>query len=143
FVQAARFDRLGVFSYSDEDTSGSFHLDRKVDARAIYNRKRRLMSLQRKISRAKNRELVGRELPVLVEGPSADSDLVWEARLSTQAPDIDGVCYISDPGEQPLRAGDIRTMRIVKAHDYELTGELIGELTGRAARPNALLFQIA
>ncbi len=101
------------------------------------------MSLQRKISRAKNRELVGRELPVLVEGPSADSELVWEARLSTQAPDIDGVCYISDPGEQPLRAGEIRTMRIVKAHDYELTGELIGELTGRAARPNASLFQIA
>ena len=138
-VEAARFDRLGVFSYSDEDTSGSFHLDGKVDARTIYNRKRRLMSLQRKISRAKNRELVGRELPVLVEGPSADSELVWEARLSTQAPDIDGVCYISDPGEQPLRAGEIRTMRIVKAHDYELTGELIGQ----AARPDALLFQIA
>src|SRR6266851_3202103 len=139
FVEAARFDRLGVFSYSDEDTSGSFHLDGKVDARAIYNRKRRLMGLQRKISRAKNRELVGRELPVLVEGPSADSELVWEARLSTQAPDIDGVCYISDPGEQPLRAGEIRTMRIVKAHDYELTGELIDQ----PARPDTLLFQIA
>lgn len=139
FVEAARFDRLGVFSYSDEDTSGSFHLDGKVDARTIYNRKRRLMGLQRKISRAKNRELVGRELPVLIEGPSADSELVWEARLSTQAPDIDGVCYISDPGEQPLRAGDFRTMRIVKAHDYELTGEL----TGRPARPDALFFQIA
>ena len=139
FVEAARFDRLGVFSYSDEDTSGSFHLDNKVDARAIYNRKRRLMSLQRKISRAKNRELVGREFPVLVEGPSADSELVWEARLSTQAPDIDGVCYISDPGDQPLRAGEIRTMRIVKAHDYELTGELIDQ----PARPSALLFQIA
>jgi ribosomal protein S12 methylthiotransferase len=139
FVEAARFDRLGVFSYSDEDTSGSFHLDGKVDARTIYNRKRRLMGLQRKISRAKNRELVGRELPVLVEGPSADSELVWEARLSTQAPDIDGVCYISDPGEQPLRAGEIRTMRIVKAHDYELTGELIDQ----PARPAALLFQIA
>jgi ribosomal protein S12 methylthiotransferase len=139
FVEAARFDRLGVFSYSDEDTSGSFHLDGKVDARTIYNRKRRLMGLQRKVSRAKNRELVGRELPVLVEGPSADSELVWEARLSTQAPDIDGVCYISDPGEQPLRAGEIRTMRIVKAHDYELTGELIDQ----PARPSALLFQIA
>jgi ribosomal protein S12 methylthiotransferase len=139
FVEAARFDRLGVFSYSDEDTSGSFHLDGKVDARDIYNRKRRLMSLQRKISRAKNRELVGRELPVLVEGPSADSELVWEARLSTQAPDIDGVCYVSDPGEQPLRAGEIRTMRIVKAHDYELTGELIDQ----PARRDALLFQIA
>ena len=139
FVQAARFDRLGVFSYSDEDTSASFHLDGKVDARTIYNRKRRLMSLQRKISRARNRELVGRERRVLVEGPSADSELVWEARLATQAPDIDGVCYISDPGEQPLRAGEFRTMRIVQAHDYELTGELIDQ----PARSGKHLVQIA
>jgi ribosomal protein S12 methylthiotransferase len=71
FVKAARFDRLGVFSYSDEETSASFHLDGKVDARTIYNRKRRLMSLQRKISLAANRKLVGREATVLVEGPSA------------------------------------------------------------------------
>jgi ribosomal protein S12 methylthiotransferase len=139
FVQAAQFDRLGVFSYSDEDTSKSFDLDAKVDARTIYNRKRHLMSLQRKISRAKNRTLVGREFQVLVEGPTEDSELVWEARLSTQAPDIDGVCYISDPGESPLRSGEFRTMRIVEAHDYELTGELIDS----PAQPSESLFQIA
>jgi ribosomal protein S12 methylthiotransferase len=127
FVQAAQFDRLGVFSYSDEDTNASFHLDGKVDARTIYNRKRRLMSLQRKISRTRNRALIGREFPVLVEGPSADSELVWQARLSTQAPEIDGVCYISDPGEHPLNAGEIRTMRITAAHDYDLTGELVDQ----------------
>jgi ribosomal protein S12 methylthiotransferase len=125
FVEAARFDRLGVFSYSDEDTSASFQLDGKLDARTIHNRKRRLMSLQRKISRARNRELIGQVLPVLVEGPSADSELVWQARLSTQAPEIDGVCYISDPGDSPLHAGEIRRMRITEAHDYDLTGELI------------------
>jgi ribosomal protein S12 methylthiotransferase len=125
FVQAAQFDRLGVFSYSDEDTSKSYALDAKVGARAIYNRKRRLMSLQKKVSRAKNRTLVGKEFRVLVEGPTEESELVWQARLPTQAPDIDGVCYISDPGESPLRAGEMRTMRIVKSHDYELTGELI------------------
>jgi len=139
FVQAAKFDRLGVFSYSDEDTSKSFDLDAKVDARTIYNRKRHLMSLQRKISRAKNRTLIGQEFQVLVEGPTEDSELVWEARLSTQAPDIDGVCYISDPGESPLRSGDFRTMRIVEAHDYELTGELID----MPVQPREQLFQIA
>jgi ribosomal protein S12 methylthiotransferase len=139
FVEVAQFDRLGVFSYSDEDSSKSFELDGKVDARTIYNRKRRLMSLQRKISRAKNRKLVGHEFPVLVEGPTEESELVWQARLATQAPDIDGVCYISDPGEQPLRAGEIRTMRIVQAHDYELTGEL----TDEPARSRQPLFQIA
>ncbi len=125
FVKAAQFDRLGVFSYSDEDSSASFALDAKVGAKEIYNRKRHLMAIQRKISRARNRELVGREFPVLVEGPSADSELVWHARLATQAPSIDGVCYISDPGEHPLEAGQIRRMRVTKAHDYDLTGELL------------------
>ncbi len=124
FVKAAQFDRLGVFSYSDEDSSASFALDAKVGAREIYDRKRRLMAIQRKISRARNRALVGREFPVLVEGPSPDSELVWQARLASQAPGIDGVCYISDPGEYPLEAGQIRRMRITKAHDYDLTGEL-------------------
>jgi ribosomal protein S12 methylthiotransferase len=133
FVQAAQFDRLGVFSYSDEDSSKSYELDAKVDGKSIYNRKRHLMALQRKISRARNRQLIGQELPVLVEGPSADSDLVWQARLSTQAPEIDGVAYISDPGEHPLRSGEIRKMRITEAHDYDLTGELVDEpIAGRA-----------
>ena len=62
---------------------------------------------------------------MLVEGPSADTELVWQARLSTQAPEIDGVCYITDPGEAPLRPGEFRRMRITEAHDYDLTGELV------------------
>jgi ribosomal protein S12 methylthiotransferase len=73
---------------------------------------------------------------VLIEGPSADSELVWQARMATQAPDIDGVCYISDPGESPLRAGEFRRMRITKAHDYDLTGELA---PAPEARPAALV----
>jgi len=124
FVEAAEFDRLGVFGYSDEETSESYHLDGKVDRRTIYHRKRRLMALQRKISRRRNRALVGRELPVLIEGPSPDSGLVWQARLETQAPDIDGVCYVGDPGPRAPRAGQFRRMRITKAHDYDLVGDL-------------------
>jgi ribosomal protein S12 methylthiotransferase len=86
FVQAAQFDRLGVFSYSDEETSQSFHLDGKVEKGAIYRRKRKLMALQRGISKARNKQLIGREFPVLVEGPSKETELLWEARLATQAP---------------------------------------------------------
>ncbi|HWZ33081.1 MAG TPA: 30S ribosomal protein S12 methylthiotransferase RimO [Bryobacteraceae bacterium] len=140
FVKTAQFDRLGVFSYSDEDTCASFHLDGKVDARTIYNRKRALMALQRRISRARNQQLVGSEVPVLVEGPSADSELVWQARLSTQAPEIDGVCYISDPGDRPLRAGEMRRLRITEAHDYELTGSIV-DLPVATPRPE--LVQLA
>jgi len=137
FAEAAQLDRLGVFSYSDEDSSKSYELDGKVAAGAISKRKRQLMSLQRKISRAKNRQLVGSEMQVLVEGPSADSELVWEARMPTQAPDIDGICYISDPGEYPLTAGEFRTMRIVKSHDYDLTGDLIDEPSPVAQRTSS------
>ncbi len=125
FVKAANFDRLGVFAYSDEETSASFHLDAKVDKRAIQNRKRKLMALQRRISKNRNQQLIGRELPVLVEGSSRETELLWEARLSTQAPEIDGVCYINDFGPGEPRAGEMRTLRITEAHDYDLVGELI------------------
>jgi ribosomal protein S12 methylthiotransferase len=125
FVRAARFDQLGVFSYSDEDTSASYRLDAKVDARTIYNRKRRLMALQRRISKGRNKTMVGSEADVLVEGPSSETDLLWQARLSTQAPEIDGVCLINDFGDVPPRPGEMRRMKITEAHDYDLVGELI------------------
>jgi ribosomal protein S12 methylthiotransferase len=124
FVKAAQFDRLGVFSYSDEDTSASFQLDAKVDARAIYQRKRKLMALQRRISKSRNRRMIGREVDVLIEGPSQETDLLWQARMSTQAPEIDGFCYVNDfEGAEPRR-GEIRRMRITEAHDYDLIGTL-------------------
>jgi ribosomal protein S12 methylthiotransferase len=125
FVEAARFDRLGVFAYSDEETSGSFQLDAKVGKRDIYNRRRHLMAVQRRISRASNRRLVGREVEVLVEGTSAESDLLWQARMSTQAPDIDGVCYLTDPGEVAPRPGQLRRLRVTAAQDYDLEGALV------------------
>ena len=125
FVEAARFDNLGVFTYSDEDTSASFRLDGKVDGRTIYNRKRRLMAIQRRIARARNRALVGAELPVLVEGPSQETDLLWEARLATQAPEIDGVALINDVEGSEPRPGEIRRLRVTEAHDYDLVGTLL------------------
>jgi len=125
FVQAAQFDRLGVFSYSDEDTSRSFALDGKVEARTIYNRKRRLMSIQRKISARRNKQLVGRTAPVLVEGVSAETDLLWQGRQTGQAPEIDGVTLINDfEGDAPKR-GEIRQLRITEAHDYDVVGTLL------------------
>jgi ribosomal protein S12 methylthiotransferase len=124
FVKAAQFDRLGVFSYSDEDTSASFQLDAKVDGRAIYQRKRALMALQRRISKSRNRKMIGREVDVLIEGPSQETDLLWQARMSTQAPEIDGFCYVNDFAGAEPRRGEIRRMRITEAHDYDLIGTL-------------------
>jgi ribosomal protein S12 methylthiotransferase len=125
FVKAAQFDRMGVFSYSDEDTSASFALDGKVDGLTIANRKRKLMAIQRRVSRARNRDLVGGEVQVLVEGPSADTDLLWQARMSTQAPEIDGVVLINDiEGAEP-RPGQMRMLRITESHDYDIIGTLL------------------
>ena len=122
FVQAAQFDRLGVFTYSDEDTSASFHLDGKVDGRTIHNRKRRLLAIQRKISKARNKSLIGQEVSILVEGLSKETDLLWEGRMPTQAPEIDGVTLINDyEGAEP-RHGEIRRLRITEAHDYDVVG---------------------
>lgn len=141
FVEAAQFDRLGVFKYSDEDTSQSFALDGKVDGRTIENRRRRLMAIQRSISARRNRALAGREFDVLVDGVSKETDLLYEARLPTQAPDIDGVCLVNDYVGLPPAAGQMRRIRITEAHDYDLVGELIDE--GEPVAPPAeALFRI-
>ncbi len=125
FVEAAKFDNLGVFAYSDEDTAPSYALDAKVEGRTIHNRRRHLMALQRKISRRRNRALVGAEIPVLIEGPSEETDLLWQGRMPTQAPEIDGVALINDfEGDEP-RAGEIRHLRITEAHDYDVVGTLL------------------
>src|SRR5437016_9713885 len=132
FVEAAQFDRMGVFTYSDEDSSRSFHLDGKVDGRTIHNRKRRLLAIQRKISKARNKKLVGQEVSILVEGPSKETDLLWEGRMPTQAPEIDGVTLINDyEGAEP-RSGEMRRLRITEAHDYDVVGRLLPSTETRA-----------
>ncbi|MCU1330340.1 MAG: MiaB-like tRNA modifying enzyme YliG, partial [Bryobacterales bacterium] len=125
FVEAAKFDNMGVFAYSDEDTSRSFELDGKVGPKDIGNRKRRLMSIQRRISKARNKKWIGQEVSVLVEGPSPDTDLLWQARMSTQAPEIDGYVLINDvEGEEPA-AGQLRRLIVTESHDYDLIGTLL------------------
>jgi ribosomal protein S12 methylthiotransferase len=143
FVEAARLDRLGVFSYSDEETSASYGLDGKVDARAIYNRKRRLLAIQRRVSRSRNRQWLGQRLPVLVEGPSQDTELLWAARAATQAPEIDGVCLVNDVEGPPPRAGQIRPLLVTEAHDYDLVGTLLPRTPEESDEPQpAGLFPI-
>ena len=131
FVKAAEFDHMGVFGYSDEETSGSFHLDSKVDARTIYNRKRRLMAVQRQISAKRSRRWIGQEVDVLVEGHSQETDLLWQARMATQAPEIDGTMLVNDfEGSEPKR-GEMRRARITAAHDYDVVGTLLAARESR------------
>ena len=140
FVEAAQFDRVGVFRYSDDDTSASYALDGKVDARTSYNRQRRLMALQRKISRRRNRDLVGRTFPILLSGPSAEHELLWEGRMQTQAEEIDGKTYVLGfPEGRTPYPGDFGSIRITRASDYDLFGMLESVEPRRAVRPDVPL----
>ena len=99
FIREARVDWLGVFSYSDEEGSGAFHLGDKVPARTIEARRRSLMRLQQSISRKSRAALVGRRFDLLVEGPSEETPLLWQGRTQHQAPEIDGKVFINDFGD--------------------------------------------
>jgi ribosomal protein S12 methylthiotransferase len=127
-IRFAEFDRVGVFQYSDEPSARAFKLESKVPPKVAAARARKLMSVQRKISKKKLQALVGQELEVLVEGPSEDSELVLVGRHAGQAPDIDGVVYLSGgPTGIEARPGELRRVRIESATDYDLLGELASE----------------
>ena len=129
FVKAAEFDWMGVFPYSDVDTSSSFALDGKVDEETIQDRQSCLMEIQQKISARKLRRFRGRRVIALVDGPSKESPLVWEARLEGMAPEIDGKLYLNDielAGTTiPARPGDIVSAEITETHEYDLVGRVV------------------
>ncbi len=125
FCREMEFDRLGVFTYSDEEDTIACGLEPKVSRRTAERRRRILMEQQAEISRRKNRELVGRRLEVLVEGPAEESDLLLEGRLRSQAPGIDGVCLINDSEAGEVRAGQFRTLRITRALEHDLLGTIV------------------
>ena len=122
FVRFAEFERVGVFRYSDEETARSFALEGKVPKRVAAARAKKLMSVQRRISKAKNRALIGQELEVLVEGPSEESELVMAGRHAGQAPEIDGAVYLSGG---PVAPGDLCRARVTSASDYDLVAEVL------------------
>jgi len=140
FVRAAKLDWMGVFEYSDVDNARSHALEEKVDAETITERRNRLMAIQKKISRDKLRAWKGRTAEALVEGPSKDNPLVWEARLEGMAPDIDGKLYLTDielPTGDAAVAGDFVRVEIEKTDAYDLVGRVVEILPRRAARNDA------
>jgi ribosomal protein S12 methylthiotransferase len=127
FITQARFDWLGVFSYSDEEGSGAHSLDSKIPKRTIEARKRRLMKLQQSLSKQAKQQWVGRELVILAEGESEETPLLWEGRTQFHAPEIDGKVYINDFGElETLEAGRFYPAEITDAHEYDVVARVIG-----------------
>jgi ribosomal protein S12 methylthiotransferase len=139
FVRAAKLDWMGVFEYSDVDNAASYPLADKVDPEIITARRNQLMAIQKKISRENLRAKKGATLVALVEGPSKENPLVWEARLEGMAPDIDGKIYLTDievPGlahSAVAETGDVARVEITKTDDYDLIGR-VTEILPRHAR---------
>ncbi|MQA31897.1 MAG: 30S ribosomal protein S12 methylthiotransferase RimO [Luteitalea sp.] len=120
FVTDHHFDHVGVFTYSHEEGTAAHLLADDVSAAEKSARRKRIMTLQKKLIRTKNRRRVGERSRIVVDGPSADHDLVLRGRLSTQAPDIDAAVYLTDCDPSAYRAGDFAEVQIVGARDYDL-----------------------
>src|ERR1700757_1997554 len=128
FVRAGQFDWMGVFEYSDVDNAESFALDGKVAAEIITDRRNRLMAIQKRISREKLKNWKGRTETALLEGPSKDNPLVWEARIQGMAPEIDGKLYLTDielPDGRFADTGDVARVQVTKTDAYDLIGRVV------------------
>ncbi|MEZ4463298.1 MAG: 30S ribosomal protein S12 methylthiotransferase RimO [bacterium] len=121
FVKEARFERLGVFAYSREEGTPAHDLPGQVPASVKARRLDEIMYVQRDISRAHNEALMDREVEVLVERPSSESDLVMVGRTAQQAPEIDGVTYIGL--SDAVRPGAIVRAVVTQVTDYDLAVE--------------------
>lgn len=125
FVKDVEFERLGVFTYSNEEGTGAFAFPDQIKDKEMKKRRDTIMKIQQKISLKKNRQLIGSKQMVLVDGQSQEAPYLIEGRLSTQAPEIDGVVYLTDTsGHTPVQ-GEMLQVEITEAHPYDLIGKAV------------------
>jgi ribosomal protein S12 methylthiotransferase len=124
FVRREQFDRVGVFTYSREENTDAFDLPGQVAERVKRERRSALMEAQAEISLNKNRELVGREIEVLVEGSTSGRATRLRGRTPAQAPEIDGMVILKGDA-QP---GDFVSARVERALSYDLHAVVTGAI---------------
>ena len=138
YLTEMEFDRVGVFLYSDEEGTPAADLDRKIERRLMEERRAELLAIQEGIALKKSRQLIGHTIEVMVEGVSEETELLWESRHEGQAPEIDGVVYLTDctanltrppqaRQDAPLPVpGDFVKVEITDAAAYDLVGSIVG-----------------
>ncbi len=132
FVEESRFERLGVFEFSREDGTPAAEMARQVPEKVKRARFEQVMELQQGISRDHQRAMIGRRVEVLVEGRAEETEHLLAGRHAQQAPEIDGLTYVNDGVAYP---GEIVTVEITDASDYDVVGKVVAREPGRAARP--------
>ena len=124
FVYEMEFDRLGVFTYSQEEDTPAAAMEDQIDEEVKKDRQEELMELQQEVSLDKNEEKIGRTMLAMVEGYLSDEN-VYVARTYADAPGIDGYLFIDTA--ETLMSGDFAKVKITGALEYDLTGELENE----------------
>lgn len=124
FVQDERFDRLGVFPYSKEEGTVAATMKPQVPERVKLRRQDEIMQLQQTIAFEKEREQIGRDLPVLVTGYDPDSN-AYICRSYMDAPDIDSVVYVSAGKHHNKMSGDMIRCHVTDTDGYDLIAEII------------------
>jgi ribosomal protein S12 methylthiotransferase len=120
FVDATGFDHLGVFTYSHEEGTSGYNLADDVPAAVKRRRQARLMAAQRKIAARAQKSRIGSHVRLVVDGPSAEHELVLRARTAGQAPDIDPMVYLTEADPSELSPGQFISAEIVGSRDYDL-----------------------
>ena len=124
FVRTQRFDRVGVFTYFQEDGTDAATFGAQVPEDVKVERQRRLMAAQAEVSKARFDAMIGTVHTALVDGPAPDQPKVLTARLASQAPDVDGCVFLDGPPAD-VRPGQYRQVRITRASEYDLVGRIV------------------
>ena len=125
FVKRARIEHLGCFSYSKEDGTVAARMSDQVEEHVKKERQEKIMALQKEISRAGLEKHLGKTYEALIEKQDKKDKDLWLARLSTQAPEVDGILYVINTKETELNQGDMILVRIIETKEYDLIGETI------------------
>ncbi len=122
FVEATKFERLGVFPYSFEADTPAAKLSGHVSEAVTLERRDRIMAAQQPIAFAFNESLVGKTLDVLIDSPAPEKRHAWLGRTYADAPDVDGVTAVQGAD---LKSGDLVSCQIVAAKGYDLVGKAL------------------
>ncbi|SPD75768.1 Ribosomal protein S12 methylthiotransferase RimO [uncultured Desulfobacterium sp.] len=122
FVKQARIDHLGVFVYSPEKGTPAARLKADIDEKEAEERRSEILKIQSEISFELNRQMIGKTIPVMIEGPSKETDLLLTGRTAAIAPDVDGQVLINR-GNGII--GEIMPVLITEAYPYDIIGEIV------------------
>ncbi|MBZ4683042.1 MAG: ribosomal protein methylthiotransferase [Fusobacteriaceae bacterium] len=124
FIQDFKFDYVGVFSYSREEDTKAYEMENQIDDEIKEKRRVELVNLQNEIADIKNKDLIGKEIEVMIDGISEESEFMLEGRTKGQALEIDGKVLTTDGTAKP---GEIVKVKVEQNFNYDLLGPIISK----------------